>query len=135
MQWPIDARRCFNKGLDRGSKSGLYFLPWFVSKEEFFTIPLKKTGKAVDIAVSVGDALGPPSEAPPRVWVLLGASAGDNAQLLRLAEALGWPFEAKRTRYNRLNRCPNLLLGASKLTVDTRRSDPLAPPWPDLVIG
>ena len=91
----------------------------------------------MNIAVSVGDALGPPSEAPPRVrvWVLLGDGAGDNAQLLRLAEALGWPFEAKRIRYNRLNRCPNLLLGASKLTVDTQRSDPLAPPWPDLVIG
>ena len=65
----------------------------------------------MNIAVSVGDVLGPPSEAPPRVrvWVLLGAGAGDNAQLLRLAEALGWPFEAKRIRYNRLNRCPNLL--------------------------
>src|SRR4030095_12344312 len=107
-----------------------------LAKEEFFTIPLKKTGKAVNIAVSVGGALGPPSESPPRVrvWVLLGDSAGDNAQLLRLAEAPVWPFEAKRIRYNRLNRCPNLLLGASKFTVDTR-SDPLAPPWPDLVIG
>jgi uncharacterized protein len=115
----------------------LYFLSWFVSKEEFFTIPLKKSGKAVNIAVSAGDALGPPTEVSPRlrVWVLLGYGAGDNAQVLRLAEALGWPFEAKRIRYNRLNRCPNLLLGASKLTVDTRRSDPLAPPWPDLVIG
>lgn len=29
----------FNKGLDRRSKSGLYFLSWFVSKEEFFTNP------------------------------------------------------------------------------------------------
>jgi mitochondrial fission protein ELM1 len=115
----------------------LYFSSWFVSKDEFLTIPLKKSGKPVNIAVSVGDALGPPSEALPRVrvWVLLGDRAGDNAQLLRLAEALGWPFEAKRIRYNRLNRCPNLLLGGSKLTVDTRGSDPLAPPWPDLVIG
>jgi mitochondrial fission protein ELM1 len=96
-----------------------------------------KTGKEVNIAVGVGDAIRPPSEVPPRVrvWVLLGYRTGDNAQLLRLAEALGWPFEAKRIRYNRLNRCPNLLLGASKLTVDARHSDPLAPPWPDLVIG
>jgi len=38
-QWPIEARRCFNKSLDRRSKSGLYFLSWFVSKEEFFTNP------------------------------------------------------------------------------------------------
>jgi mitochondrial fission protein ELM1 len=115
----------------------LYFLSWFVSKGTFFAIPLKKNGREVNIAVSVGDALGAPREALQRVrvWVLLGDRAGDNAQLLRLAEALGWPFEAKRIRYNRLNRCPNLLLGASKLTVDTRRSDSLAPPWPDLVIG
>ena len=98
---------------------------------------MKNAGEEVNIAVSVGNAHGPPSETHPpvRVWVLLGAGAGDNAQLLRLAEALGWPFEAKRIRYNRLNRCPNLLLGASKLTVDTQCSDPLAPPWPDLVIG
>jgi len=98
---------------------------------------LKKTGKEFNIAVSVGDALSPPSEAPPRVqvWVLLGDGAGDNAQLLRLAEALGWPFETKSIRYNRLNPCPNLLLGASNLTVDSRRSDSLAPPWPDLVIA
>jgi mitochondrial fission protein ELM1 len=115
----------------------LYFLSWFVSKEKFFTVPLKKTGKEVNIAVSVGDALGPPTKASPRprVWVVLRYGAGDNAQLLRLAEALGWPFEPKRIRYDGLNRCPNLMLGASKLTVDTRRSDPLAPPWPDLVIG
>jgi len=91
----------------------------------------------VAFALSAGDALGPSTETPqrPRVWVLLSDRAGDNAQLLRLAEALGWPFEAKRIRYNRLFRCPNLLLGASKITVDTGRSDPLAPPWPDLVIG
>jgi len=98
---------------------------------------LKKTRNELNTAVGVGDAHGPPREAPSRVrvWVLLGNGAGDNAQLLRLAETLGWPFEAKRIRYNWFNRCPNLLLGASKLTVDTRRSDPLAPPWPDLVIG
>lgn len=102
-----------------------------------FAIPLENTEEEVNIAVSVRNAHGLPSEAdaPVRVWVLLGKSAGDNAQVLRLAEALGWPFEAKRIHYNRLNRCPNLLLGASKLTVDARRSDPLAPPWPDLVIG
>jgi len=96
-----------------------------------------EAGKEVNIAVSVVNAHGLASEAQPpvRVWVLLGKSAGDNAQLLRLAEALGWPFQAKRIHYNALNRCPNLLLGASNLTMDTRRSDPLAPPWPDLVLG
>jgi len=128
----------FYKGLGSPFKIGDCIFPHgLLAKKSFSPYPLKKTGKEVDIAVSVGDALGPPSEAPPRVrvWVLLGAGAGDNAQLLRLAQALDWPFEAKRIRYNPLNQCPNLLLGASKLTVDTRRSDPLAPPWPDLVIG
>jgi mitochondrial fission protein ELM1 len=91
----------------------------------------------VNTVVSFGYALGSSSEATPRlrVWVLLSRRSGDNAQLLRLAEALGWRFEAKRIRYNWLDRCPNLLLGASKLSVDIRRSDPLAPPWPDLVIA
>jgi len=98
---------------------------------------VKETGKEVNIAVSAADALGASTDTPqrPRVWVLLGAGAGDNAQLSRLAEALGWPFEAKHIRYKWLYRCPNLLLGASKVTVDTRRSDAFAPPWPDLVIG
>jgi uncharacterized protein len=91
----------------------------------------------VNTAVSFGNTLGSSSEATPRlrVWVLLGRRSGDNAQLLRLAEALGWLFEAKRICYNWFDRCPNLLLGASKLSMDTRRSDPLAPPWPDLVIA
>lgn len=32
----------------------------------------------------------------PRVWVLQGGRAGDNAQLTDIAEALGWPYEIKR---------------------------------------
>jgi mitochondrial fission protein ELM1 len=71
----------------------------------------------------------------PKVWVLLGAGAGGNAQMLALARALGWPFCAKQMRYNRLNVLPNPLLGAAHITLDRRRSDALAPPWPDLVIA
>src|SRR5690348_1885825 len=105
--------------------------------KKHFTVALKNTGNEVNTAVSVSESLDAPSEADRRVrvWVLLGERGGDNAQVLRLAEALGWPFEAKRIRYNWLNRCPNVLLGASRLSVNTRRSDSLAPPWPDLVIG
>ena len=77
----------------------------------------------------------PAPVAPPQVWVLLGYGAGGNDQLLRLARALGWPFEAKRLRYNMLNYCPNPLLGASAATIDRHRSDRLAAPWPDLVIA
>ncbi len=71
----------------------------------------------------------------PRVWVLLGKGTGGNGQMKSLAEALAWPLECKRLTHNALNLLPNLLLGASTVSVDRRHSDPLAPPWPDLVIG
>src|SRR5262245_19674447 len=71
----------------------------------------------------------------PKVWVLLGAKAGGNGQLTSLANALGWPYETKQLVYNTLNRCPNLLLGASLLRLDRRKSNSLTAPWPDLVIA
>lgn len=74
-------------------------------------------------------------QADPVVWVLLGKGAGGNAQMLNLAETLGWPFDAKQLVYNPINLVPNLLLGPSLLTLDRRRSTPLQPPWPDLVIA
>lgn len=75
------------------------------------------------------------NESAPRVWVLLGKGKGGNVQMLNLAEALGWPYETRQLYHNALNRVPNLLLGASALSVDRSRSDPLEPPWPDLVIA
>jgi mitochondrial fission protein ELM1 len=74
-------------------------------------------------------------QTPPRVWVLLGKGQGGNAQMLNLAQALGWPFETRQLYHNAWNRLPNLLLGTSRLSVDRARSDELAPPWPDLVIA
>ena len=71
----------------------------------------------------------------PKVWVLLGTERGDNGQLTSLADALGWPYETKQLVYNPLNRCPNLLLGASLLSLDRRKSSPLTVPWPSLVIA
>lgn len=73
--------------------------------------------------------------AAPRVWVLAGDRAGDRAQLLGLAEALGWPFEIKRLAHNPLHRLPNLALGASLASLDRREASPLASPWPDLVLA
>jgi len=73
--------------------------------------------------------------ARPTVWVLLGRGAGGNAQMTSLAAELGWPYETKHLVYNRISHCPNLLLGASVLGVDRRRSSALDPPWPDLVIA
>jgi len=72
--------------------------------------------------------------AAPSVWVLLGHRSGDNGQAVALAAALGWPFLQKRLRYTRLHHAPNWLLGAGTAHLDAA-SDPIEPPWPDLVIG
>ena len=71
----------------------------------------------------------------PRVWVLFGKGAGGNGQMQSLADALGWPYEIKQLHHNALNGLPNLLLGATRLTLDREKSSPLEPPWPDLVIA
>lgn len=73
--------------------------------------------------------------AEPVVWVLLGKGAGGNAQMLNLAESLGWPFVSKQLVHNSLYLLPSILTGASLATLDRRRSATLEPPWPDLVIA
>jgi mitochondrial fission protein ELM1 len=64
----------------------------------------------------------------------MGHRAGDNGQLLALAQALGWPFEIKRFVYRRLEFIFNMPLGATLAGRNASRSSPLTPPWPDLVI-
>ena len=79
-----------------------------------------------------------PSEsviAAPRVWVLTGNKAGDNSQVLALAEALGWPFEIKRFVHTRFEIVPNMLLRSTIAGIDREQSSPLEAPWPDLVIS
>jgi len=71
----------------------------------------------------------------PSVWVLLGVKGGDNAQVIDLAKAVGWPYETRQLRFNPLHALPNLLLGGSLANVDRARSEPLGPPWPDIVIS
>ncbi len=71
----------------------------------------------------------------PRVWLLTGKRAGDRAQMVNLAEALGWPFEEKRLVHSWLGALPNMVIGVSRLSLDRRRSAALGPPWPDLVIA
>jgi mitochondrial fission protein ELM1 len=74
------------------------------------------------------------SSTPGRVWLVLGDKAGDNAQVDILVEALGWtcerkhvemlpPFDVAKPRYR-----PSLD------HIDLARSDPLEPPWPDLIL-
>lgn len=71
----------------------------------------------------------------PRVWALLGDNDVGNAQVRRLVAALGWPYEERRLVFTARASLPPVLLGASLAGVDTDRSSPLSPPWPDLVIA
>jgi mitochondrial fission protein ELM1 len=71
----------------------------------------------------------------PRVWVLLGKGVGGNGQMKSLADALGWPYDCKQVVHGFLSGVPNLILGASLASLDRRRSSPLEPPWPDLLIA
>ena len=70
----------------------------------------------------------------PRVWALLGQKPGDNGQVLALAEAVGWPFEMRRLAFRRSELLANRLLGVTLLGLDPARSDPLHPPWPELIV-
>lgn len=76
-----------------------------------------------------------PSDAPPpRTWVMMGHKAGDNSQILALAEALGWPFEIKRLVYRPTELLTNLLAPLTLWGIVRGKSSPLAAPWPDLII-
>lgn len=72
---------------------------------------------------------------PPRTWLMLGRKAGDNTQITALAEALGWPFETKRLSYKKTELFTNLFAGPTTKGLVLGQSDPLEPPWPELVIS
>lgn len=72
--------------------------------------------------------------APPRTWLVLGEKAGDNAQVLAIADALGWPYETRRIAMQERWRLGKPRVRASLEHVDLARSDALVSPWPELVI-
>ena len=75
-------------------------------------------------------------KAPPRIWALLGARAGDNDQVMALAEALDLPFEMKRLTFNRWRHLGPRLLGPSLLSLTrASRRNILSEPPPDLTIS
>jgi mitochondrial fission protein ELM1 len=71
----------------------------------------------------------------PRTWVMMGHKAGDNSQILALAEGLGWPFEIKHLVYRPTELLTNLLAPLTLLGIVRDKSSPLVPPWPDLIIS
>ena len=66
--------------------------------------------------------------AEPRLWILSKGRKGDLDQMLALADAVGWPCEVKRLSFAR----PEIPVLAPVLLKAT--SDPLSPPWPDVVM-
>lgn len=68
----------------------------------------------------------------PVVWLLLGGRAGDNNQLLALADALAFPFDVKKLCYNSGKRLPRRPPGLATLSEKSRNS--IKAPWPDLVL-
>lgn len=79
----------------------------------------------------------PMSDRPalPRLWTLLSDTAGDNAQVLALVDALGWPFEIHRFQNRKGAMTANLLLGPVLPAMVKHVSGDFGPPWPDLVIA
>jgi hypothetical protein len=71
-----------------------------------------------------------------RIWALTGARAGDNDQVIAMAQAIGLPFEVKQLQYNRLRLLGPRLLGRSLISL-TRRSRELllGEALPDLTIS
>jgi mitochondrial fission protein ELM1 len=74
-------------------------------------------------------------QSKPHVWVLAGEKPGDNAQLLSLASALGWPFEVKQLRFRAARSRFVTLAGREQFPLNKAETSPLAAPWPDLVLG
>lgn len=70
----------------------------------------------------------------PLIWALTSDQAGDNAQVLALAEELGLPFETKPVRYTWRRRLAGNNRRISLGSIDRDSRDRLAPPWPDLMI-
>lgn len=70
-----------------------------------------------------------------RVWVLTSGRTGDDKQSLRLANALGVPFEEKKIVFGPNAATWRLMLGPSLATVERERSSALEPPWPEMVVS
>ncbi len=72
------------------------------------------------------------------MWVLTDDRPGNTTQSLGLADALGWPYTVKELRFSglaRLHKIHERLLGSTTLCLDEKRSSPLVPPWPEVVIS
>lgn len=72
---------------------------------------------------------------PQDIWAVLSYRAGENTQILGLAEALAEPFETKRLHYKPWGAAGNLMRRVGRFGIDPSQSSPLEPPWPRLIIS
>jgi mitochondrial fission protein ELM1 len=79
-----------------------------------------------------------PSESQPRIWLLLGNKKGDNGQVETIADALqsqlGWHCERKNIQVREPFLFGKPKVGPTLYHIEREQSDPLAAPWPDLII-
>jgi len=71
---------------------------------------------------------------PPRTWLVLGDKKGDNGQVEAVAAGLPWPWERRFVQMR-----PEWVYGKPPVRpsldhIDRDKSDPLEPPWPDLIL-
>ncbi len=70
----------------------------------------------------------------PRIWLVLGDKLGDNAQVRRVATALGRAYVEKTLVFLPEFRQGKPVFRPSVDHLDHQASDDLAPPWPDLIL-
>jgi hypothetical protein len=70
----------------------------------------------------------------PRVWVVLGDKPGDNAQVRAIEQALPWACVHKHIQVHDPFILGKPKVGPTLYHIDRERSDPLEPPWPDLIL-
>jgi mitochondrial fission protein ELM1 len=70
----------------------------------------------------------------PVLWILTGPKAGDNAQILRAAEATGLEYDVKKIVIAKGHETKKPRVRPTLRYVDADASDVLEPPWPDVVL-
>tara|TARA_R110001592_G_scaffold336960_1_gene622785 strand:+ start:51806 stop:52906 length:1101 start_codon:yes stop_codon:yes gene_type:complete len=75
------------------------------------------------------------SEAGVDVWCLLGKKAGDNTQVLALADELGYGYREKRILAQPWELLTHLWRRPSLAGIERASAAAIKPPWPDLVIS
>jgi len=76
-----------------------------------------------------------PNAMTPRVWVISAYRAGEQSQLLALAEGLQLPYQIKPVRHRWQGGLINLFRGTGLASLHPEDRAQFCAPWPDLVIA